>query len=487
MSLRKKLLIFLIVYVVLWLSAMSGIFNGIAMRGYNTLEEERLQANIERLESAMEDMITRSELILSDWVEWDDTYTYIHNQNPAYIASNISSGVMEDQGLDYIVIYDAVDQPINIFEYHGGRVVSIEDDDLTAELILHKNESGILLHRGRPLVFSAQRVTTTDEMALRKGLMVFAYYLDIDDVRAIAQKLELDFKLVGSAEPFDDDSDKIAVFDHGSYKTALFKYGYSNMPMGIALQFTYPQSIIALGRDTINDVLRASVLTFIIISIILYIGVRYFATRISNLSANINAIAHSGDLSLRLDNNGNDEVSHLADDVNTMLERIEEMNNKLAVYASLDMMTEVYNRRVGFEKLEQRLNDFDIARDALTICYIDINNLKIVNDTYGHGAGDDLIITISSTIKDQVHDDDIVCRIGGDEFLIIFPGKKEHEAQETVKNIEGYLERVSQKKPYSISISKGFLEYDGVQKIHDFIEQADHFMYEDKKALRDKT
>ncbi len=484
MKLRTQLLLFLIAYVVVWLASMSGIFNGLAMRGYHILEDESFETNIERLDSAMNDLIGKSELILSDWVEWDDTYRYIHAPNEAYIKSNISSGVMMDQRLDYILIYDSEDELLDFFKLTGGLVGEVDIPEISDELINHKNQSGIMVHDGRPLVFSTRQVTSTDEMALRKGLMVFAYYLGIDDIRTIEDKLELDFRLVSSHEAYDGPENRIAVYEHGNYKTALFRYGYVNSPLGIALQFTHPLSIIALGKDTMHQVLIASFLVFIIISMVLYIIVRYFVTRISLVGQEINQITTSGDLSQRLETSGGDEISMLATDVNSMLDQIERMNKQLSVYASLDMMTGVYNRRIGFEKLEALLKTFNQEEDRLTICYIDINNLKIVNDTHGHSAGDDMIISIARAIRENMDKEDIACRIGGDEFLMVFNGKNVAQATSKVAGIEYALSQMEKDKPYHVSISKGFLEYDGVMDINAFIEKADHFMYEDKMSQK---
>lgn len=465
---------------------MGSIFNNIAMRGYDILEEESFQANIDRLDSAIDNVVMSSNLVLVDWAEWDDTYSYIHTRNERYIRSNISASVLEDLSLDYIFIYGPDDEVIKGLHYVDGEVVEETPARIVDTIIQYKNQTNVMLHEGRPLIFSTREVTSTDETAPKKGLLCFAFYLERDYVKKVEENLELDIKLVSVSEKFYEGEERIQVFDHGTFKTALFKYQYVNDPHSFALQFRHPLSITALGQKTMKEVMNASVIAFVIISTVLYVFVKRIVDRIKVLSFEVDRIAHNSDLSLRLEVKTKDEVALLTEDINLMLDRIENMNNQLLEHASFDMMTGVYNRRVGVEKLEDMLNKYGEEYRDLTICYIDINNLKIVNDTLGHSCGDDLILTVSKTIKDFLKEEELICRLGGDEFLVIFPNVDEKSAKERIDRAEKQLAiyQVQSKTKYPISISKGFMSYDGEQGIQEFIEAADHFMYEDKRMAK---
>jgi len=182
----------------------------------------------------------------------------------------------------------------------------------------------------------------------------------------------------------------------------------------------------------------------------------------------------------------NDEITELTLDINYMLDRIEKMNDQLVEYAAFDIMTGVLNRRVGFEKLEDLLDAFSDSQNDLTICYVDINNLKVVNDSLGHKYGDELITSVSSTIKEHIRGADMVCRLGGDEFLVIFPNCSIDQAHQVMERIESNLGvlRADKEKSYPITISKGFMKYDGDMDIHDFVEEADRNMYKDKQIKK---
>lgn len=163
-----------------------------------------------------------------------------------------------------------------------------------------------------------------------------------------------------------------------------------------------------------------------------------------------------------------------------------EIEKKLTEFASTDAMTEIYNRRMGMELLEKYMSIAERTSQPLTICFVDVNNLKKVNDVYGHNAGDELIKDTAKLLKKGIRDYDILCRMGGDEFLLIFPNCNRFYAQEVWKRIENGFEHVnnSTKRQNAISVSHGFAEYEMGMRIEYFIEMADNEMYEEKKRKK---
>ncbi|MGD9569778.1 MAG: GGDEF domain-containing protein [Sedimentibacter sp.] len=167
------------------------------------------------------------------------------------------------------------------------------------------------------------------------------------------------------------------------------------------------------------------------------------------------------------------------------------INNKrkykdLIETAKLDKMTDTYNREAGLNLLRDFIEERRASNNSLTICYIDINNLKYVNDNYGHSEGDKLIKLVADAIKKNLRETDAVARIGGDEFLVTFLDCTTSGAQVVLNRINEALKNLSMERKYEISISHGFYEIDPKINISidHLIELADKEMYKLKKQYK---
>ncbi len=154
-------------------------------------------------------------------------------------------------------------------------------------------------------------------------------------------------------------------------------------------------------------------------------------------------------------------------------------------FALTDPLTGIPNRRAGFEHLERVVLEFKDTETPVTICFADMNNLKYINDTFGHNFGDDLIKTFSKIVSEGIRSNDFISRIGGDEFLITFPGVRKDDIEEIWKRIDAQIEKVNDTHEFqfSISASVGFAEYqpEEYSTIFDFVDRADQEMYIQKK------
>lgn len=162
--------------------------------------------------------------------------------------------------------------------------------------------------------------------------------------------------------------------------------------------------------------------------------------------------------------------------------------DRLKEYATFDELTGVYNRRVGITLLEQEMHHTKRERSAFTICFVDVNGLKTVNDTWGHDEGDALIKTVVDIIQSKLRRGDILCRLGGDEFLMMFKNCTLENAGHIWDRIEKKIDMVNKltEKPYTISVSYGLLEHNHTMEktVTELINMADQKMYDDKKAKR---
>jgi len=167
------------------------------------------------------------------------------------------------------------------------------------------------------------------------------------------------------------------------------------------------------------------------------------------------------------------------------IEKRKIIENELRLYAATDVLTGIFNRRTGLLFLENRIKLSKRDETYFLICFVDVNNLKSINDKYGHNEGDELIICISQILKKSVRDSDIVFRLGGDEFIIIFHSASIDKSQLLWERIQYNIDEInsSAEKKYDVSVSYGFAEYNPNEEktIDDLLSYADNEMYKKKE------
>lgn len=187
------------------------------------------------------------------------------------------------------------------------------------------------------------------------------------------------------------------------------------------------------------------------------------------------------------------ELSYIDDELSQQLKSINanEIGEMTQYFNAMvyDQLTKVYNRRPGLSKLQRILSQDNRRCLDLSICFIDVNGLKEVNDALGHKFGDELITTTVESIKQEIRTEDFTVRMGGDEFMIILSGIGADDSEKVWKRINRRYEDINEKegRPYLISISHGIVEYDNNQKpgLESFINMADSKMYEEKKFIKE--
>ena len=156
---------------------------------------------------------------------------------------------------------------------------------------------------------------------------------------------------------------------------------------------------------------------------------------------------------------------------------------KLKDLASLDSLTGVLNKRAGFDALNETIKEANLNKSNFTICFMDVDNLKLVNDKYGHKVGDEYLTKIAKTLLNVLRKDDYVIRFGGDEFLLVLKNCSESNAISIMKRAEQKLAELFNAFDVPTGISYGFAEFDYTNPLSadELIKIADEMMYKMKK------
>lgn len=158
--------------------------------------------------------------------------------------------------------------------------------------------------------------------------------------------------------------------------------------------------------------------------------------------------------------------------------------NKLNDIVYTDLLTGFYNRPF----VNQKLSEWTLNHYKFTLCFADLNSLKLVNDKFGHQFGDKYISTTAQIVKKLINiENSLLFRYGGDEFVFLLQNTSCIEAEKIMININYELSTLSNtyEYPYALSISYGLVEWDGISDIETLISEADSLMYENK--LKNKS
>ncbi len=172
--------------------------------------------------------------------------------------------------------------------------------------------------------------------------------------------------------------------------------------------------------------------------------------------------------------------------------RLLRANLRLQDLYDKDALTGVYNR-MGYESKALPLYKKSIdSKTPMTVMFIDINNMKFINDRYGHDEGDNAIRTVAASISERLEKDWIAVRYGGDEFLAIVPDCDEKFASKVKEDIEKNLQQRCEKRelPYVLTASIGYVTTDpkgrAEASLEEYVKEADKLMYKIKKEMHKK-
>ena len=125
------------------------------------------------------------------------------------------------------------------------------------------------------------------------------------------------------------------------------------------------------------------------------------------------------------------------------------------------------------------------------LLYVDLDNLKEMNDTFGHQEGDRILREIAHILKETSRESDIVARLGGDEFVVFYEGNATNSAEIIKNRLSQKIEinNANRQSNRSISISMGLVEFthSKMDSINEMLSQAEVLMYEQKRKKREKS
>jgi two-component system, cell cycle response regulator len=154
----------------------------------------------------------------------------------------------------------------------------------------------------------------------------------------------------------------------------------------------------------------------------------------------------------------------------------------------IDDLTGLYNRRGFLDLGEQHLKLARRSGRAVLLVYLDVDELKAVNDRLGHLAGDRALNLTANVLRDTFRQSDIIGRLGGDEFAVMALEASEENEERLAQRLRDQIEEINERgrEPFHLSISMGVARFtvEGRMKLAELLAQADQAMYLEKRAKR---
>ena len=173
--------------------------------------------------------------------------------------------------------------------------------------------------------------------------------------------------------------------------------------------------------------------------------------------------------------------------------RVKNLENALLVArkeSKEDFLTHVATKRALESELKRAEESYKRYKTDYSLCFVDIDHFKMVNDTYGHEAGDIILSSVGKILKRYIRQVDFVGRYGGEEFLIILPNsdiKQAFHFANKVRSIIDSYKFMYKKERITISVSCGLAQRSRQKSMKETVEEADRMLYRAKEAGRNRV
>jgi|GEM_PF-1392357 len=346
MSLSKKTLVATLAMTVVLLAVIVGVSQTIFIHSFETLEKQDTQKNAQRAVEALNAELTSLDTITHDWAAFDDTYQFVKDRNQNFIDTNPTDQSFVNSSLNLIAIIDRSGQIVysKAFDLDQQQEVPLPQD-LSLELsnkqlnyhpVIESKIAGIIQLEEGPLLVASRPILTSNGEGPIAGCIVMGRFLDARMMGNLAVTTHLSLSVFHYDDPGLPSSvrasarsviagQSISVQPLNENRIAGYSsipdiYGYPALVMKVELL----RDIVASGRSTLMWLDLCLLLIGIVTSLMFSVVLRKMViSRLAALSRIVKDIRDNGDISKRIHLSGKDELSALADNMNSMLIALE--------------------------------------------------------------------------------------------------------------------------------------------------------------------
>lgn len=245
-------------------------------------------------------------------------------------------------------------------------------------------------------------------------------------------------------------------------------------------------------KDLEAKVLWGSGLIILLLLVAAYVGrilIRWALRPLLQLEEPLNRLAQ-GETDVEVVSSGDREITQIGKVLNTTISALRERDETLRRMANHDPLTGLINRNYFQEQVELELKRIGRDGGSSALFFIDLDRFKFINDTYGHTAGDRLLIAVSNLLKQRMREGDLIGRFGGDEFTTLMHRVDRQQAREIAADLLKLVQEFQfheAAEALRIHFSIGITVFDNaLLTAHDVFLQADTAVHEAKRRGRNR-
>jgi diguanylate cyclase (GGDEF)-like protein len=512
MTIRRKILLFSALALGAFLAVVYLVSRFALLNGFARLESEAARENIHHLQNGLKNEQSQLEIMARDYAQWDRTYAFMKNRDPDYERTELTIDTFKIIHISLFVLMDDSGHVVlckNVGGWSAGsgdlqKIVEVQQR-LQNGGLRDVPLNGILDLNGKLLLLAYQPVLTSRGAGKPRGTLVMAREFDEAMVSSMGRSMGFPVWL----EPADSlSATNIGAAWTDGANSARLESESTMLDYVVIRDFSGKACRFLVGRTPRSLYLEGKKESRLFWGLLMlagcvYCGALFFFVdevlvgRISCLSNEVSKVTVSGDLSLRLNPGGEDELSSLAHAVNSMLAAIQkakvellQAQESLRFHAEHDALTGVRNRRAIRDVLRKELARCRRERNTLGVILADVDHFKKINDHYGHASGDAVLVAVVQRITATLRSYDLLGRYGGEEFLIIAPGCDLDLAEKLAERVRAAVgnEPIDLGNDYAtISLSLGVTLGTAESDPEFLVAQADTAMYQAKRKGRNRV
>ncbi|WP_150270164.1 putative bifunctional diguanylate cyclase/phosphodiesterase [Paenibacillus tepidiphilus] len=464
MKLRTKFIIYITILAMLALGLTYLLLHLILLDRFEHLDEAALHGKLDDAVASYQNELQSMKTGLLRYSLSDGTRRLIESgnaedpDNAAYLHTTFGKTTFELNRFDVIALLNREGQPLfgGVHEPGADIVSPLTDEHLALIKLINgrlpaftnnrSDRSGIVNLADGPMLVTLTPIAGSDGAGPSVGTALAGRRLQQEEITRIWRGTQSTFQIARVTSGMLASSGGGTVWMNSGPDGLMSIHTVVDDLFGnpgIVISLKAPRQIYEGGLQSINRFrMFFFASTLLICGFSLMFVNRFILGRMRLLIRNIRTIGRSKDLSFRIRRSGKDEFSDVEQEFNRMIDSLEQAQKELRLQSMLDPLTQLPSRSLFFTKLNEAISAVRGTGRMMGLVFIDLDHFKTVNDTLGHDIGDGLLREVAGRITQSIGKQDVVSRLGGDEFTILFADVESHgDLMEQLSRLQTALTR----------------------------------------------